>query len=740
MFRKKKSSDKLPAAKPESSAPPPAKTTSQQQPGKVQTPPAPPKAAPTTATTNATNAQPQAKVVVSVNTASSTSAPVQPPAKTPATTKQPAAPGSAPADTATSTASPKMVDKAARKAKGARGFFKRAPTIVGIRAAATEAERLQEDMKREKNWKRWGPYLSERQWATVREDYSADGSCWDYLPHDHARLRAYRWGEDGLLGICDRQCRLCFAVSLWNERDPILKERIFGLTGPEGNHGEDPKECYYYLDSTPTHSYMKALYKYPQAPYPYAQLVEENGRRGISEPEFELEDTGVFDEGRYWDVFAEYAKASPNDILVKISVANRGPEAARLHLLPTLWYRNTWIWGCKHEGCTRKPLMKEVGEGHARGSHETLGVSHFFVGPGPDGQQPSLLWTENETNSLALHGVEQYTPYTKDAFHRYLIQKEEEAINPNRRGTKVSPHYLLEVPAGEERSVCLRITDDESQPKGNPFGEEFRAVFQARREEADDFYTCINSYDLGPQQRLISRQAYAGLLWSKQFYHYIVESWVDGDPDQPKPPESRKWGRNAQDWRHLFNRDVISMPDKWEYPWYASWDLAFHMLPFAKVDPEFAKGQLVLFLREWYMAPNGQIPAYEFQFSDVNPPVHAWAVFRVYKMTAPRGQRDIPFLKSCFMKLILNFNWWVNRKDPSGKNIFTGGFLGLDNIGQSLVRKYATLRFSTILTSLSLSLSLSRFVQVYLTAPGPSQRVEFWSRQTGRRGWPSTVL
>lgn len=565
----------------------------------------------------------------------------------------------------------------------ARGFFSRANTIVGIQMPAAESKRLREDKERKFNWKRWGPYLSERQWATVREDYSPDGSCWDYFPHDHARSRAYRWGEDGLLGITDRQCRLCFALALWNEKDPILKERIFGLTGSEGNHGEDPKECYYYLDSTPTHSYMKALYKYPQAEYPYGWLVEENRRRGHQDPEFELEDTGVFDENKYWDVFAEYAKDACEDILVKITVCNRGAETARLHLLPTLWYRNTWIWGCTHEGCTKKPLIKKLAENHVKGKHESLGENHFYFGPSQDGKPPELLFTENETNSVRLWGVEHYTEYTKDAFHRYLVNDEKDAVNPNQRGTKVAGHYVLEVPGGGEGVVRLRLTSAASicKPDVDPFGPEFDEIFSDRKLEADDFYERIIPESVGPHQRLISRQAYAGLLWTKQFYHYIVESWLQGDPEMPTPPSERKYGRNALEWKHLFNRDVISMPDKWEYPWYATWDLAFHMVPFAKVDPEFAKEQLILFLREWYMAPNGQLPAYEFQFGDVNPPVHAFAVWRVYKMTSPKGERDVKFLARCFQKLILNFNWWVNKKDPYGRNIFAGGFLGLDNIG-----------------------------------------------------------
>eukprot|EP00731_Ephydatia_muelleri_P027484 Em0019g357a len=575
------------------------------------------------------------------------------------------------------------------KSPGPRGQFRRAQSVAAsIDHDTAEAERLRKDKTRTSNWKRWGPYLSERQWGTVREDYSADGSCWTYFPHDHARSRAYRWGEDGLLGISDRQCRLCFAPCMWNEKDPILKERLFGLVNHEGNHGEDVKECYYYLESTPTHSYMKALYKYPQSEYPYGQLVEGNRARGVNEPELELESTGVFDNGKYWDVFVEYAKKSPDDILIRLQVCNRGPAPARIHVLPTLWYRNTWIWGCKHEGCTMKPSMKKMGDGNAViCKHETLGTNYFYVKDMEEGTSPELLWTENETNTMKLFGSPQYTPYVKDAFHRYVINNEKEAVNPKPAGTKMAAHYILDIPAGGEKYICMRLTDQELQL---PF-EGFDDIIEQRKKESDMFYAALLTNKLSPEHIIISKQCYAGtllrddvalwLLWSKQFFHYVMEAWLNGDPEQPPPPEQRKLKRSALDWKHLFNRDVISMPDKWEYPWYASWDLAFHMIPFAKVDPEFAKEQLILFLREWYMAPNGQIPAYEFNFSDVNPPVHAWAVWRVYKMTAPKGSRDVLFLERCFHKLILNFNWWVNRKDPLGKNIFAGGFLGLDNVG-----------------------------------------------------------
>ncbi len=546
---------------------------------------------------------------------------------------------------------------------------------------ATDQEmlRLTADANREKNWRRWGPYVSERQWATVREDYSADGSCWDYFPHDHARSRAYRWGEDGILGITDRQCRLCFSLAMWNGKDPILKERLFGLTNEQGNHGEDVKELYYYLDSTPTHSYMKGLYKYPQAPYPYEQLVQENRRRGNKEPEFELIDTGIFDDDRYFDIYAEYAKASDNDLLIQITVCNRGDQQAVLHLLPTLWFRNTWIWGCRHEGCTLKPVIKKKNKSILLTEHESLGRFNFAIGPDSQGRIPEILFTENETNSLRLFGVENYTPYTKDAFGEYVINGNKDAVKNEPEGTKASPYYILNVPAKGRVQVKMRLFA-EDEKVNQPFNEDFEKVFAQRIAEAEDFYRAKIPSELSEQSRAVVRQAYAGLLWSKQFYHYVVKDWLEGDMAMPPPPASRKKGRNY-DWPHLFNRDVVSMPDKWEYPWYASWDLAFHMISFAKIDPDFAKKQLILFLREWYMHPNGQVPAYEFAFSDVNPPVHAWACWRVYKMTGPRGKRDRKFLESAFQKLLLNFTWWVNRKDPLGDNIFGGGFLGLDNIG-----------------------------------------------------------
>jgi len=567
-----------------------------------------------------------------------------------------------------------------KKGPHADGEEESSPTAFVRRASTAEARRLAEDAAREKNWKRWGPYLAERQWATVREDYSPDSTCWEYFPHDHARSRAYRWGEDGLLGITDRECRLCFALALWNGRDPILKERLFGLTGNEGNHGEDVKERYFYLDSTPTHSYMKALYKYPQAEFPYTRLVEENRRRGKSSPEFELDDTGLFDDGRYFDVLAEYAKHEPDDVLIRITVANRGPAGATLHLLPTLWYRNCWSWGCTQEGCNLRPRLRlEKLGSRVSGSHESLGTFLLAIGPDPDGQQPPVLFTENETNLRRLWGAGQGGAFAKDAFHEYVIQGNPAAVNPKGIGTKAAAHYVLRVPGGESRTVCLRLYHEAAGPE-HPFGSDFERIFAQRLREADEFYDALSPPGQHEAERCVVRQGYAGLLWTKQFYHYVVADWLDGDPGQPPPPESRQSGRNA-DWRHLFSRDVISMPDKWEYPWFAAWDLAFHMIPMARLDGKFAKEQLGLFLREWYMHPNGQIPAYEFAFGDVNPPVHAWAAWRVYKIANQAGERDRDFLESVFQKLLLNFTWWVNRKDTRGRNLFSGGFLGLDNIG-----------------------------------------------------------
>ena len=544
-----------------------------------------------------------------------------------------------------------------------------------------EEIRLQQSHDRTANWQRWGPYLSDRQWGTVREDYSASGDAWRYFPHDDARSRAFRWGEDGLLGICDRECRLCFALALWNGQDAILKERLFGLTNPEGNHGEDVKECYYYLDSTPTHSYMKALYKYPQVEFPYERLVDENGRRSRHEREFELVDTGVFDADRYFDVFVEYAKGSPDDILIRVTVANRGSEEAVLHLLPTLWFRNTWSWGCTHEGCEVKPRLAATGQREVIADHVTLGRFRLLANADPRGQLPTWLFTDNETNTERLYSAPDHSGYSKDAFHEYLIHGNLAAINPKGFGTKAAAHYELQVPAEGEVTIRLRLVC-EQQTTDQPFGFGFERIFDERIDEANQFYMArLPHYaKQTTEERRVVRQAYAGLLWSKQFYHYVVRDWLAGDPDQPAPPDAHLHSRNG-DWSHLFNRDVISMPDKWEYPWYAAWDLGFHAVAMAQVDPEFAKRQLELFLREWYMHPDGQLPAYEWDLSDVNPPVHAWACWRVYKITGCRGQRDRQFLARVFTKLLLNFTWWVNRKDARGCHLFSGGFLGLDNIG-----------------------------------------------------------
>ncbi|MBM3976639.1 MAG: glucosidase [Planctomycetes bacterium] len=542
-----------------------------------------------------------------------------------------------------------------------------------------EEQRLAEDRGHIHNWKRWGPYLAERQWGTVREDYSHDGDCWNYFPHDHARSRAYRWGEDGLLGLCDRQGRLCFALALWNERDPILKERLYGVTGAEGNHGEDVKELYHYLDATPTGSYMRALYRYPLDEYPYARLLEQNRARGRGEREYELEDTGVLENSRWFDVQVEYAKAAPDDLYARIRVTNRSRERRRLHVLPTLWFRNTWSWGRSGEGYWERPRLELRDERSVHAHHESLGAHRLRADYGPDGRLPDWWFTENETNSERLFGIPNATPYVKDAFHERLIGGRAEAVSPARAGTKAAAHYALELDGGASAVLRLRLCSAEVDDE-RTFGPGFERLFERRIAEADEFYAARIPGGLAPEQRNVARQAYAGLLWSKQFFHYVVSDWLEGDPAQPKPPASRRRGRNSS-WRHLHNRDIVSMPDKWEYPWYAAWDLAFHMLPMARIDVDFAKQQLLLFLREWYMHPNGQLPAYEFALDDVNPPVHAWACWRVYKLSGPRGARDRDFLARSFQKLLLNFTWWVNRKDAEGNNLFAGGFLGLDNIG-----------------------------------------------------------
>ena len=551
--------------------------------------------------------------------------------------------------------------------------------------------RLVHTAKREQNWQRWGPYLSERQWGTVREDYSEGGDAtWSYFPHDQARSRAYRWGEDGLLGICDRECRLCFSVGLWNGRDPIIKERLFGVTGPEGNHGEDVKECYYYLDSTPTHSYMKALYKYPQSRYPYEELVEVSRMRDRNEPEYEITDTLAFDESRYFDVMAEYAKANANDLLIRLTITNRGPQAAVLHLIPQLFFRNTWTWECTDEGCTTRPSMR-LNDNVVQTFHESLDEFWFTCdAAGTDGW--TWLFTDNETNTKRYPDLPSESEYFKDAINDYVVLGDTRAVNPDQRGTKCGAYGLIMIPAGETRQIRLRLTHAKSplitdEANNDPakfaelaFADSFETTFETRIAEADDFYADRIPHSLPLERQAIMRQAYAGLLWTKQFYHYSVSTWLDGDPNGVPTSEARKEGRNS-DWRNLFNRDIISMPDKWEYPWYAAWDLAFHMVPMAGLDTHFAKEQMLLFLREWYMHPSGQIPAYEWHLGDVNPPVHAWGVWQVYKATGPPRQRDKVFLARAFQKLLINFTWWVNRKDPRGKNIFAGGFLGLDNIG-----------------------------------------------------------
>jgi Glycosyl hydrolase family 63 C-terminal domain len=568
------------------------------------------------------------------------------------------------------------------------------------RLQTTEDRRLEEARARKKHWKRWGPYVSERQWGTVREDYSAGGTAWEFFPHDHARSRAYRWGEDGIGGISDRHQMMCFGLALWNGRDTILKERLFGLTGHQGNHGEDVKEYYFYLDSTPTHSYMRMLYKYPQAEFPYQQLVEENQRRAKEAPEFELLDTGVFAENRYFDVFVEYAKADVEDILIRITAVNRGPERAALQILPSLWFRNTWSWGSD----LRRPIARRAtsvpGSVSAELQHWQYGKRWLlFAG------KPEMLFTENETNYQRLFGGRNRS-YVKDAFHAYVIQGDKPAVNPKQTGTKMAAIYPMELDAGESVTLKLRLTDldplaelgnnsvligtiespghgerGEGVPASNDFGAGFDALFATRQKEADEFYGSRIPKELSDDAKLVMRQAFAGMLWCKQFYHYDVRRWLEGDPAGPPPPKERGKSRN-KDWTHLYNDDIISMPDKWEYPWYAAWDLAFHCITLALIDPDFAKEQLILLLREWYMHPNGQLPAYEWALGDVNPPVHAWAAWRVYKIERRvRGVADRGFLEKVFHKLLLNFTWWVNRKDPEGKNIFQGGFLGLDNIG-----------------------------------------------------------
>ncbi len=550
-----------------------------------------------------------------------------------------------------------------------------------------EEKRLDQTRAGEKDWKRWGCYVSDRAWGTVREDYSADGSAWNYFPFDAARSRAFRWNEDGIAGISDDRQRICFGLGLWNERDDFLKERLFGLGGPEGNHGEDVKEYYFYLDSTPTHSYMKFLYKYPQTRFPYEQIKQENARRTKQDPEFELLDTGVFAEDKYFDVYVEYAKADENDICIKITACNRGSEAAPLRILPTVWFRNRWSWFDGRE----KPRVQNGGlsiDGlwAMRVSEEKLG-EYWLYG---DGAQP-LLFTENETNNELLFRSRNNSPYVKDGINDYVVNGRKDAVNPEEFGTKASAHYILNISARSEETIYLRLTDKplHTAPRATrkkllthkSFLSEAERIFVDRKSEADEFYSEVIPGQLSEDAKSVMRQSLAGLLWSKQFYYYTIREWLNGDQTTPPPPAGRKDGRNS-DWKNVYNSDVISMPDKWEYPWYAAWDLAFHCVALAIVDAEFAKDQLVLLLREWYMHPSGQIPAYEWKFDDVNPPVHAWAALRVFQIDKKRtGAGDRDFLEKIFHKLLLNFTWWVNRKDIEGNNVFEGGFLGLDNIG-----------------------------------------------------------
>jgi hypothetical protein len=536
-----------------------------------------------------------------------------------------------------------------------------------------EQIRLKQARSGQAPWKKWGPYLSERQWGTVREDYSQDGNAWSYFPHDQARSRTYRWGEDGLGGIADNKQRICFALALWNERDPILKERLFGLTNNEGNHGEDVKEYYFYLDSTPTHSYMKYLYKYPQGEFPYLDLVETNRRRSREELEYELLDTGIFAGDRYFDVFVEYAKDAPEDVLIRITVHNRGPEAARLHVLPTLWFRNTWVT----EEDKHKPILRQLGPGEIAATHEAVGDYTFVCD-----RNVELLFTENETNTQRLWGQANSSQHVKDAFHEYVIHKRKDAINPAMTGTKAAAYYQLEIPSGGSEVLRLRLVDSHSKSFGVRFEPaSFDRLVEKRIREADEFFDRITASPLKKDERSrIFRQAVAGMMWTKQYYYFDVDRWLEEHNAHPLFNTPHGSTRNSG-WFHMLNRDIISMPDKWEYPWYAAWDLAFHTLGLSLVDFDFAKEQQLLMLRNLYFHPNGQIPAYEWNFSDVNPPVHAWATLVLYEVEKQWGKPDIRFLEQCFQRLLLNFTWWVNRKDPEGRNVFAGGFLGLDNIG-----------------------------------------------------------
>lgn len=533
----------------------------------------------------------------------------------------------------------------------------------------SEKQRLTESDNHQKKWKKWGPYMADRQWGTIREDYSASGNAWGFLTHDMARSKAYRWGEDGIAGISDDRQRLCFSFAFWNRKDAILKERFFGLSGIEGNHGEDVKEYYFHLDNTPTHSYMKMLYKYPQQEFPYDLLVRENLARDKSQPEFELCDTGIFDKNEYFDILFEYAKSAETDLLIKISVFNRNNEDAELNVIPQICFRNTWSWGYD----PYKPQINLVRKNSFYADHKILGKYYLYAKG-----EPEPMFCDNDTNAGRLYYLKDNKGYFKDGMHEYIVNGNKQAINPEKKGTKAGFNYLLNVPAGESVTLQLRLT---AIPNERPFSG-FEDIFRIRKAEADEFYAALQSEVIGEEEKTIQRQALAGMLWNKQFYYFDIPQWLSGDPAQPAPPDERKHGRN-NDWEHLTNAEIISMPDKWEYPWYASWDLAFHCITLALVDPHFAKGQLKLLTREWYMHPNGQLPAYEWNFSDVNPPVHAWATWRVYKIDAKHngGKEDRAFLESVFHKLLLNFTWWVNRKDILNRNIFQGGFLGLDNIG-----------------------------------------------------------
>lgn len=536
--------------------------------------------------------------------------------------------------------------------------------------STVEGKRLADVRINNAPWRLWGPYLSERQWGTVREDYSPQGTAWEYFPHDQARSRAYRWGEDGIAGISDEKQCLCFALALWNGWDPILKERLFGLSGHEGNHGEDVKEYYFYLDNVPTHSYMKYLYKYPQKAFPYEDLLTTNRKRDRKEFEYELLDTGIFDDNRYYDVFTEYAKVTPKDILIRFTISNRGPESAVLNLLPTLWFRNTWSWGIVDD----KPHIILNSNNTLKASHKEIGDYWLYFE-----KNESVLFTENETNNERLFNSPNQSPYTKDSINDYFTLGNHERVNPQQHGTKASVDYRLQLKAGETKVVKLRLSHSKSI--SDPLGAEFDRYFEQRKKEADEFYLNVTPFPLTEDMRMVQRQAFAGLLWNKQCYYYDVRTWLKGDPNQPPPPKEREKLRN-HDWPFVDAHDVFSMPDKWEYPWFAAWDLGFHAISLAMIDPEFAKKQLLLLTREWYMAPDGQIPAYEWKFSDVNPPVQAWAAMRVYQIEKSMyGREDRDFLERIFQKLLLNFTWWVNRKDAEGRNIFTGGFLGLDNIG-----------------------------------------------------------